>query len=444
MKKSLLAIAALTAFAGAAQAQSSVTVYGIMDVGYVGSSYNGTSATAAANGPVNAAINAAGQTNKATANSFGQSAESTSRLGFKGTEDLGGGTSAIFTIEMGIAPNSNTQVQWNRQTFAGLNQKGLGTVTVGTQYTPMFDVASQTDAGGQNNLVGNAIYSGSLQSTTGTFNPGYGAWAGAPATTNTAGMTANSGGYNTRATNALLLATDRMAGFKGELMYAMASQNTTQSGQANLAGETGGPSNNTMAGVSGDYTWNKLQVVAAYQQFKSVAVAVGGAQTAGTINVANGTPGSTTASFGLNAIDNTTLAAATYDFGILKAYAQYITRNVTSTIDSSYKAKRSAEQIGIKSQLTPTISAFATYGIGAATLYGQSMPNNNFRTMQIGTDYYLSKRTNLYAIYGAYNQSSNGLVGAQNNADTTTQAALRAGQVGTSGANYAVGIRHTF
>jgi predicted porin len=37
MKKSLLAVAAMTAFAGAAQAQSSVTVYGILDVGYIGS-----------------------------------------------------------------------------------------------------------------------------------------------------------------------------------------------------------------------------------------------------------------------------------------------------------------------------------------------------------------------------------------------------------------------
>ena len=36
MKKSLFAIAAVTAFAGAAQAQSSVTVYGVLDVGYIG------------------------------------------------------------------------------------------------------------------------------------------------------------------------------------------------------------------------------------------------------------------------------------------------------------------------------------------------------------------------------------------------------------------------
>jgi len=447
MKKSLLAVAAMTAFAGAAQAQSSVTVYGILDVGYVGSTYKGIN-TSAANTPVGVPANTTtGQTMSATSNSLGQSAESTSRLGFKGTEDLGGGNQALFTIETGVNPNGNTQIVWNRQTFAGLHKNGVGAVTIGTQYTPMFDVASQTDAGGQNNMVGNAIYSGSLQSTTGTFNPGNGAYSGTVngATNAAAGMTANSGGYNTRATNALLLASDRMYGLKGEVMYAQASQTASQTAPNGAfgTGQVGGVSNNTMWGASVDYTWNKLQAVAAYQQFKSYDPAAG-ASNAGTIALANGTPNSATASFGSNALDNTYLAAATYDFGIAKAYLQYITRNVASQIDNSYKSKRSAEQIGIRSQLTPTISAFATYGMGIATLYGQSMPNNNFRTMQIGTDYYLSKRTNLYAIYGAFNQSSNGLTGTPTNADATTQAGLRAGQIATSGANYALGLRHTF
>ncbi len=81
MKKSLFAVAAATAFAGAAQAQSSVTVYGILDVGYIGSSSN----------------NVIAQGSKNTTNQFGQSAETTSRLGFRGTEDLGGGDRAFFT-----------------------------------------------------------------------------------------------------------------------------------------------------------------------------------------------------------------------------------------------------------------------------------------------------------------------------------------------------------
>jgi predicted porin len=157
MKKSLLAVAAMTAFAGAAQAQSSVTVYGILDVGFVGSSYNGTSTTGNA-ATTNGNTNSVGSlTQKQNAAGFGQSAESTSRIGFKGTEDLGGGTQAIFTLELGLSPNSNGAAasgttsssaavstpavfgQMNRQTFLGLHKNGVGAATIGTQYTPLFE-----------------------------------------------------------------------------------------------------------------------------------------------------------------------------------------------------------------------------------------------------------------------------------------------------------------
>jgi general bacterial porin, GBP family len=77
MKKSLFALAALTAFAGAAQAQSSVTLYGILDTGvaYNNNASTAGSSTAAVDGILN-----------------------TSRWGFKGTEDLGGGLKANFVL----------------------------------------------------------------------------------------------------------------------------------------------------------------------------------------------------------------------------------------------------------------------------------------------------------------------------------------------------------
>ena len=132
-------------------------------------------------------------------------------------------------------------------------------------------------------------------------------------------------------------------------------------------------------------------------------------------------------------IDSQTYAAAVYDFGILKAYTQYITRRATSTVDASYSTSRTAYQIGARSQLTPVISAYATMGLGKSQYYGTgNLGNNNFRTFQIGSDYYLSKRTNLYVAYGSYNQSSAG--GTTVNASNT----------GISGGNYAVGVRHTF
>ena len=138
MKKSLFAAAAATAFAGAAQAQSSVTVYGVLDVGYINTS------SSLPNFTVSGAPNA-----KTSAASFGQSAETTSRLGFRGTEDLGGGTRAFFTAEFQLYPNdqslSGSSVQslntgtgvnpmaangglLNRQAFVGLGQKGIGQI----------------------------------------------------------------------------------------------------------------------------------------------------------------------------------------------------------------------------------------------------------------------------------------------------------------------------
>ncbi|MEP7280963.1 MAG: porin [Rubrivivax sp.] len=149
MKKSLLALAALTAFAGAASAQSSVTMYGRVDLS-VGRNI-GSDAKFMANG-------------------------SGSRLGMRGSEDLGGGMSAIFNIEhrfdadtgasqnfnvCGLRPNGsqsnnttttvvggaggtvsvagacNNNRFWGARSFVGL-QGGFGSVVLGREYTTSF------------------------------------------------------------------------------------------------------------------------------------------------------------------------------------------------------------------------------------------------------------------------------------------------------------------
>ena len=89
MKKSLLALAVLGAFAGAASAQSSVTIYGLLDLA-VTKGNGGTSPNAGANG-------------LSTAYTMKQSAGS--RLGFRGNEDIGGGWSGQFQIEHRFTPD---------------------------------------------------------------------------------------------------------------------------------------------------------------------------------------------------------------------------------------------------------------------------------------------------------------------------------------------------
>jgi len=82
MKKSLLALAAMGAFASVAQAQSSVTVYGVIDEGYVGSNVRQG---------LGGAVNTTACTMNGTKGGFTSGAESTNRIGLRGSEDLGGG-----------------------------------------------------------------------------------------------------------------------------------------------------------------------------------------------------------------------------------------------------------------------------------------------------------------------------------------------------------------
>ena len=73
----------------------------------------------------------------------------TSRLGFRGAEDLGGGLKAIFTLENGFDPSSGKFLQggrlFGRQAFVGLSSR-YGTVTLGRQYEPVYEFVGTKSA----------------------------------------------------------------------------------------------------------------------------------------------------------------------------------------------------------------------------------------------------------------------------------------------------------
>lgn len=119
MKKASLAFLMLSTVAGIACAQSAVTVYGLLDMAVVQEG-----------GGVN------GATTKVTSG-----VGAGSRLGFKGSEDLGGGLSAIFLLESGFQGDTGEMGQggllFGRQAYVGLQGK-FGTVMVGRQYTPEY------------------------------------------------------------------------------------------------------------------------------------------------------------------------------------------------------------------------------------------------------------------------------------------------------------------
>jgi predicted porin len=113
MKKSLVALAVLGAFAGAASAQSSVTIYGKLD---------------------QAIGKPTGTEDKQVMDNTG------SRIGFRGVEDLGGGLKAVFGFEHRFFPDTGTSASgnfWNGYSTVGL-VTNFGMVNLGRQYTPAF------------------------------------------------------------------------------------------------------------------------------------------------------------------------------------------------------------------------------------------------------------------------------------------------------------------
>jgi general bacterial porin, GBP family len=124
MKKTLITLAVLAAATGVAQAQSSVVIYGTVDAGFVSE-----------RGGVNGNVN-----------KLDSGVASASRLGFKGTEDLGSGLSALFVLESGFKVDSGSQdgeALFGRQAYVGLSSKTTGTLTLGRQYTPWYNTLSK-------------------------------------------------------------------------------------------------------------------------------------------------------------------------------------------------------------------------------------------------------------------------------------------------------------
>ena len=148
MKKHLIALAALTAFAGAASAQSSVTLFGVVDLNGRWLNNNG-----------------------ATQYQLAQGGLAASRLGFRGSEDLGGGMRAEFWLEAALDPDTGTigvtSINGDRNNAAALFTRrstasllgGWGEVRLGRDQTatylntPVFDPFGDNGLGAASHLT---------------------------------------------------------------------------------------------------------------------------------------------------------------------------------------------------------------------------------------------------------------------------------------------------
>jgi predicted porin len=127
MKKAALALSILAASTGSAWAQSSVTLYGIMDAGlrWTSNANAGTAEKQLIPGGM-----------------------SQSRLGINVTEDMGGGLKAIANLEHRLNSDTGTQAATDfwRQSWVGIQSADFGRITLGRQYNILFDIYTSTYA----------------------------------------------------------------------------------------------------------------------------------------------------------------------------------------------------------------------------------------------------------------------------------------------------------
>ena len=187
MKKSLVALAVLAA-SGASFAQSSVTLYGLLDI------WGGTLKTTD------------GVTGASLTNTVLESGGvNGSRWGVKGSEDLGGGLKAIFNLEQGLKLDTGAATAgqaFSRQAYVGF-AGGFGEVKLGKPWTAYDDVSGAS----------NAVFDSALAPMNNVF---------------------ASTGYQANPGNTIYYSTPTMGGFAGAFSYSLGENKTAAADAGNV------------------------------------------------------------------------------------------------------------------------------------------------------------------------------------------------------------------
>ena len=385
MKKTLIIAGIMGAFAINAHAQSSVTLYGTLDAGLVYTNNQG------------------GHNNWQQ----GSGTVSDTYFGLRGSEDLGGGLHAIFTLEDGFNINNGqfneSNTLFNRQAFVGLQSDQYGTLTLGRQYDSVVDYLgplSEAGSGYGNNLAAHPFDNDNLDNS-----------------------------FSIK--NAVKYQSANYAGFHFGGLY----------GFSNDAGQF---ANNRAYSAGASYTNGPLNVAAAYLQLNN---SLGNTNSGGAVSAGAGSNANLTA-----ATQRTYGVGANYSFGpatvgLLWTHTQDDNliagdqNGVGFTVPTGTNLHLDNYEVNGKYALTPALSLNAAYTFtnGHAT-GGTSDGDPKWQTVSLQADYSLSKRTDFY-LEGVYQHASGTLGDGSANVAmiNTLSPSSNGNQVAAT-----VGLRHRF
>lgn len=388
MQKKLIALAIAAAASGAAFAQTNVQIYGIADVGYVGIDRD----------------------HFKYQNNINSGVLSTSRIGFKGAEDLGNGLKAIFTLEYGLLLDNNTGIGASnnnaanaRQQFVGLTG-GFGTVVAGRLQTAGLDYTVAGSALGGSTAVGAVNQVG----------------AGAFPLLNAA----------SRANNAVAYISPSFGGVTFAVNHARLSETASLDDRAD--------SSATLLAVN--YDGGPLTAGLVYGRAdveKTDGVAPNPAITVG--NPAN-VWGMADAK---NADSQEWGVRAGYDFGVVKLQAAYqhakIEQGLNALGNSNGNLKNKRWVISATVPVTAKIAVIGEYAQAKMERAG-NLSDNKDKAFTLAATYSLSKRTTAYAAFVMQDFNN-----SQYNGSLVAVNGVPAGTANRLDANiYGVGLRHSF
>jgi predicted porin len=373
----------LAAIGGAAHAQSSVTLYGVVDAGI---SY------------VNNAANAKGGSSSLV--KFDDGIDGGNRFGFRGVEDLGGGYKAIFTLENGFGLGDGTLSQggalFGRQAFVGITKNDVGTFTMGRQYPFSHDYLNRYATGGLTPGDAYMYHIDTLDLLT-----------------------------SVRIDNSVKFDSVRMYGLKVGVMYGFSNQAGEFGGEAGPGNKNG--SSRTYS-FGADYRNGPFSMAFAYTDISYPLQETPSQK----LTLANLDP--------LGERDLRTLGVgAKYKFGKALAYALW-TNTRLENLDHS-AATLNIYEGGVVYQVTTPISA--ALGYTRTNLRGSA--NGTWNQINSSVDYAISKRTSVYVL-GIYQKASgsNDGVPVQAMIGKSTSYFGNSGDGAQNQLSFRIGMRHTF
>ncbi|WP_206955481.1 porin [Trinickia acidisoli] len=390
MKKRILVAAVLGSIGVAAHAQSSVTLYGLIDAGV---SY------------VNNAKTASGQSGSLV--KYDDGVAQGSRWGIKGSEDLGGGLKAIFTLENGFNSGNGTLSQngreFGRQAFVGLSKDGAGSLTFGRQYSLSTDVLGSFTTG-SNTVAGNyAFHINDIDQLT-----------------------------SSRIDNSVKFSSANFAGVTFGALYGFSNQAGAFAGAPSTgSGATAVAGSARTYSFGANYAAGPVSVGAAYTDIRYPGQQLG--ITTAISNVSAPANIKELRTFGLG---------GRYLMGPAAFWALWTnTRLVQMPGTGPSALVFSAYEAGAKYSFTPALTA----GLGYTYMHLADAATGHFNQVDLSLDYALSKRTDVYVL-GIYQKASgnNGNVPLQAQIGDSTSFFGPSGSGSQQQFATRVGIRHKF